>query len=362
MKRKRLKIGIYSPYLDTFGGGEKYILTIADILSRLSQVDILLDSHLASLPLQDVLEKQSIIHNINLRNMQLKVAPMGAGSNFFQRLIYLMKYDWIIYNTDGSLFYSSAKHNLIHFQVPFSLPRQPSFWEKLKRGSWDYQVFNSLFTKEVISRSWRGNGKVIYPPVDTKFFVKTKKSKVIVNVGRFVKVKKQDILIDAFKKFYDHINDDEWRLNLIGSLQDNEYLNYLKKNAEGYPIFFYPNASREEIRKMYGEASLYWHAMGYGENDPKNQEHFGIATAEAMAAGVVPVVINAGGQPEIVSDGENGLLWETMQELIDKSLVLARDNNLLIKLSNQATVDVQKFSRERFETEILSVVYPEEGV
>jgi glycosyltransferase involved in cell wall biosynthesis len=34
-----------------------------------------------------------------------------------------------------------------------------------------------------------------------------------------------------------------------------------------------------------------------------------------MAAGCVPVVVNKGGQPEIVEHGKNGFVWNTLDEL-----------------------------------------------
>ena len=41
-----MKIGIYDPYLDDIGGGEKYMMSIAEVLSLENIVDVLLDRHL----------------------------------------------------------------------------------------------------------------------------------------------------------------------------------------------------------------------------------------------------------------------------------------------------------------------------
>ena len=41
-----MDVGVYTPYLDTFGGGERYILTIAECLARGHSVSILLDEKL----------------------------------------------------------------------------------------------------------------------------------------------------------------------------------------------------------------------------------------------------------------------------------------------------------------------------
>ncbi len=58
-------------------------------------------------------------------------------------------------------------------------------------------------------------------------------------------------------------------------------------------------------------------------------EHFGITTGEAMSAGCVPVVINKGGQPEIVRDGVDGFVWNDSRELKEITLKLITDEYLL---------------------------------
>jgi glycosyltransferase involved in cell wall biosynthesis len=44
-----------------------------------------------------------------------------------------------------------------------------------------------------------------------------------------------------------------------------------------------------------------------------------------MAAGAVPLVFGAAGPAEIVQDGENGLHWNTLDELAVLTVELARD-------------------------------------
>ena len=54
-----MKLGFFSPYLDTFGGGERYMLTIAETLAKSNQVDILLDAHLQTLDIKSIVAKNS---------------------------------------------------------------------------------------------------------------------------------------------------------------------------------------------------------------------------------------------------------------------------------------------------------------
>ena len=79
-------------------------------------------------------------------------------------------------------------------------------------------------------------------------------------------------------------------------------------------------------------------------------EHFGISTVEAMSAGVVPLVFAGGGQLEIVSDGVNGVLWNTPDELIAKTFELIKDKQKYSEMSKAAIIrasdfDVAQFSR-----------------
>jgi glycosyltransferase involved in cell wall biosynthesis len=111
------------------------------------------------------------------------------------------------------------------------------------------------------------------------------------------------------------------------------------------------NVGAAELKRAYERAKIFWHATGYGEDDlrrPDLAEHFGMATAEAMAAGCVPIVINRGGQREIVEHGVNGFLWDTVEELKEYTLRLTHDDRLLTRMSESARRRAQCFSRENF--------------
>src|SRR5260221_2545121 len=106
-KSSLLKIGVYSPYLDTLGGGEKYMLNVAEYLSKFANVDLLLDRHLFSLDIHKVLNKMEEMHEMDLSKLNIVQAPIGPGSFMVSRLRFLRKYDVLISNTDGSVFPTS---------------------------------------------------------------------------------------------------------------------------------------------------------------------------------------------------------------------------------------------------------------
>lgn len=357
-----MKIAIYSPYLDTAGGGEKYMLTIAEILSQDNEVDLLLDHHLQSLDVKNIISKMEQMHGLNLLNTNLVPSPMSPKSSAFEKYLFLKKYDVLICNTDGSIFYSSAKRSFIHFQVPFENTNALGVKGKIKLSSWNQAIYNSQFTKKIIEKSWPITGVVIYPPVSTDLFKQLKKKKQILTVGRFFsfdKLKKHQLMIDTFKEMVVNSNLKGWSLHLAGGMDEGnkEYLEQLKKSAKDFEIYFHPNISLKDLQKIYGESSIYWHAKGFGETDPKTFEHFGITTVEAMAAGCVPVVVNLGGQTEIVEDKISGFLWDTIEEWKEKTIKLAENPKLRLRVSQQAIKRSNIFDKKHFQEKIKKLVY-----
>ncbi len=347
-----LKVGIYSPYLDTVGGGERYMLTIAEVLSKENKVDIFLDSHLQTLELDPIKEKVSKLLGLNLSKVEYIKAPFGKGTSIWERLNFLKKYDLFFYLTDGSIFYSSARTSILHIQSPINVSNS-GIWNKVKQSSWNLVIYNSEFTKKHCEKFWKIKGEVLYPPVNTEIFKPFKKKKQILTVGRFygyLKDKKHELMIKSFKNIVDSKKVNNWSFHLAGGAGegDETYLKELESLSKGYPIYLHPNLEFKKLVGLYGESSIYWHASGYGETDPTKMEHFGITTVESMSSGCVPVVINAGGQIEIVDNEENGFLWNNPQEMENLTVKLINDDSLRGKLSKTAQDKSKKFSKEKF--------------
>ncbi len=75
-----------------------------------------------------------------------------------------------------------------------------------------------------------------------------------------------------------------------------------------------------------------------------------------MASGCVPVVIGKGGQTEIVSHGENGYLWYSLEDLKKYTLLVIKDGALRNSLAHAATISLEKFNRKNFEAQIDKVL------
>jgi glycosyltransferase involved in cell wall biosynthesis len=231
---------------------------------------------------------------------------------------------------------------------------------KVGQGLDTYKLFlaNSAFTSYWTKKYWRKDSKILYPPVDTKSFKPGKKRNIILNVGRFFvggHSKRQDILVATFKKMVDtHKIDNTWELTFVGGIaggkDHSDYVNKIREESRGYPINFYFSASFKILRELYSQARIYWHATGYEANeniDPIKLEHFGITPVEAMAAGVVPLVYEAGGLTETVG-GDTNLTWKSQEELISKTTKIIKNPKLLTKLSREVVGNAKKFSKENF--------------
>ncbi len=216
----------------------------------------------------------------------------------------------------------------------------------------------SQFSKLWIKKYWGLSSDVLYPPVNTNNFRSSpNKKNWIVHVGRFFVTghnKKQLDLIKVFKKLVDDELIHNWELHFVGSVAEggkhHDYFEQCKFSALGYPIYFHLDIPFAELKSILSKSKIYWHATGLDENEntsPILFEHFGITTVEAMASGCVPVVINAGGQKEIVTLGA-GYLWNDREELMKYTHELTENPVLLKKLSVAAAKRAKYFDREMF--------------
>lgn len=337
-----MRIGFYNPYYDGLGGGERYTLTLASHWSQLHDVVLFWDD-------PNIVGLSEKRFGIDLTRVRV-VPNLFKNENIFGKLLGSRKYDLIFFLSDGSIPATLAKHNILHFQVPFaSVLADP--W-KLKQ--YDAVVCNSEFTKNELDAQLGSRAIVIYPPVQ-QVPVKNggTKKKQILSVGRFTgyfQAKKQEVLIEAFIQGYKSGTLKDWELVLAGGLipSDQAYFDTLETLVKGVPVHLLPNITNDELITLYQSSRIYWHAAGYDTSNPVQMEHFGITTAEAMSVGVVPLVFSAGGQLEIVTDGVNGLTWSSPDELLKKTKLLLSDKKKYDELSFAARNRAKDFSDEHF--------------
>ena len=335
-----MNILIYSPYIDTLGGGESYLFNFANCF---------LTQHQVFLVWPDKKSVHQAARRFNLDLDKLIIIP------FLPPRSHLRQFDLVFFVSDGSLPFQPFTNTVVHFQVPFHHVGDRSLVNRFKLASINHIVCNSNFTKKYIDQEFGVNSQVIYPAVNTpsSLISKTSKSNLILSVGRFTQSlhhKNQSALIDAFIKLEHQLPD--WQLVLVGGTEpgSSQIINRLKRQAYGHRIAVKTDISHQALINFYSQAKLYWHATGFGEDlvdYPERAEHFGISIVEAMAHQAVPLVFNAGGPKEIITP-QSGFTWDSIPELQSQTLQLAHHQTLRQKIAKAAQARSQFFNPDKF--------------
>ena len=238
-----MKIGIFDPYLDDLGGGEKYMMKIAQCLAKNHNVSIFWDS-------REDLEELRERFQLNLSNISLIPNIFTKSTGLLKRLWESKKFDAIVLLSDGSIPFLLSKKTFVHIQQP--LPFQKIDTKSRYKISRINKFFcNSYYTKSYIDKPFSINSLVLYPPVEQKPR-KIKKENIILHVGRFRfrnvdadDYKKQGFMIDAFKEM---INKGlrGWKFVLAVSIKepDKNVFNKFRENIKGFPVEFIINKNR----------------------------------------------------------------------------------------------------------------------
>jgi glycosyltransferase involved in cell wall biosynthesis len=132
------------------------------------------------------------------------------------------------------------------------------------------------------------------------------------------------------------------KLHIVGAGSSLSYLKALSVQ-EGIErdVIFWGQADYFSIPKFYRGADICVF--------PSRHEAFGIVILEAMASGKPVVASNGGGIPEIISDGENGVLVkpDDPDALAESILTLLRDGTLRNRLSHNALKTAANYSWDK---------------
>ena len=369
-----MKIGVFACCLRAYGGGEKYVLELAQALAQENEVELLvsedfdpqvfksrLDIDLARYVVKDLRERYPAIGGLWFKRRLVK-------NIFLSRMT--AKYDVIIYQSGQTedlsyIFPSRAKKSVLLIQVPprdinETLSKRLRLFCDPDLQTYDIILAYSEFTRRWIQKRFRRRVEVLYPPIKLPPYTATPKKKIILSVGRFFvgfHNKKQLELIRAFKQLYGESDSLEgWEFHLAGGTYDNvpdrSYKEECETESHGYPVRFHFNAEFDTLVNLYRRSALFWHATGLNEDEYKNPqflEHFGMTTVEAMSMGCVPVVINKGGQKEIVRHGIDGFLWNTIAELNEYTLRLVENRQKLEKFRKEAVEGSGRFHVSKFQ-------------
>ncbi len=273
----------------------------------------------------------------------------------------------------GAALYEKGKKNIAKKMLLKALGYIPLFVLTYPRdlGFLDtYQgiIAISSYTQKWIKEFWKKESMLLFPPVDTHEFVPGQKKDIILTVGRFFPEhhnKKQLEMARAFKGLCQRFPGlmQGYSLYMAGGLSDKkehaDYVAAVREEARGYPVKIIPNAGYRQLKELFSVSRIFWHAAGMGEDEkrhPEKFEHFGITTVEAMAAGCIPVVIDKGGQKEIIRDGTDGFLFRDEGELKSITVDIIKGKYDCQALQASARKRSGMFSSENFAGRLIDIV------
>jgi len=208
---------------------------------------------------------------------------------------------------------------------------------------------NSAWTAELVREAY-GNPKiyVVYPPVNVNELLplEGEREKVVLTVSRLAPEKNLHLIPRIAKAV------PEAKFYLVGAYGPSslEAMFAIKQEVKGVKNFYFEaDVPRKRIIELMSKASVYLH--------PPFAEHFGIAIAEAAAAGLVPVVYrDGGGWTDIVSRIDKGLGYTSVEEAAHIVRSLLNDPGRLKELSARAREVAKDFSYERFKERVGEVI------
>lgn len=314
-----MKIAFVHDYLVQYGGAERVLENLCEIWPHAPIYTLIHDSEKVHHKFDSKRVKTSFLQKVPFTKKNHRIFPpfMMLGIEQFN----LDYYDVVF--SDSSSFAKNiiTGPNTLHvsychtpmryawddcqyYTQEFGFPRWlkrlvPFFmnyirtWDYSATNGVDYFIANSKFVKGRIKKYYGRNSEVINPPVEVDSFscVDTKDvGDYFLMVGRMMKYKKMDIVIEAF-------NELGLPLKIVsrGPEEDN-----LKKIANDN-IEFLGRVSDEELCRIYSKAKGFLFPQ---------EEDFGIVAAEALASGRPVIAFRSGDVVENIKEGESGVFFD----------------------------------------------------
>lgn len=163
---------------------------------------------------------------------------------------------------------------------------------------------------------------------------------IIVSVGRLIKTKHYDRLINIFEK----INNNSWKLIIVGGDADGQHrLDELQKQRDECSLKdnIILAGTQKDVTSYLLKSKIFVFTS--------SEEGFPNAIGEALSAGLPVVSYDCiTGPSEMIEDGQNGYLTEVFDDdTFQKRLeTLMNDEELRSKMGQQAKESIKRFSEE----------------
>lgn len=324
---KPLRALVYTPFDITPGGGERYLLSAAKRLSETHEVVI------ATSVRTSHARVEFACHALGIR-------PFAFTTELLSELnVAADPFDvaFVMGNEIVPTTLPVARLNLFHVQFPYPW-RNVGAYDFTRLSGFDSIVVNSPFTAHWTGERLREAGihdappiEIVAPPVQSIGSGAVRSPLAgrpikLVNIGRFYEgphSKRQDIFLEVIRRLRGRGVEATGSVfgPVVRSDASEQYFNEVAAAAEAMGgVEIVRDASRAELLRTLAEADVYLHCAGFGVDvslAPQDVEHFGIVIVEAIQAGCYPVVVDAGGPPDILQQVGCGAVYKTVEQAAD---------------------------------------------
>jgi len=314
-----MRVGVFCPTLNVYGGAEFVSVAIANALAR-NRCEVVFFTNEAV----NQQEIKKFYGKCLDRSIKVIVKPsivrpkylLDFYQTIFRSYIFKLKCNvWV--DVYSCRIFPWTNISYVHFPFLNHYDYNPKFpYLKSRRiiqvSALPYVIFeknlitakgkliiaNSEYTAKEIKKFYGIKAEVLYPPVpSTNFYnnsenlTKNRRKNLVVTISRFTPTKGLErIPYIASLTHYDV------QFAIIGRLYNKNTLLSLQKLVKKFGLVdrvkFFVDVPRSEIREILESAKVYLHTMV--------GEHFGISIVEAMAMGCIPIVHDSGGPKEFV--------------------------------------------------------------
>ncbi|MFL5753986.1 MAG: glycosyltransferase family 4 protein [Bacteroidia bacterium] len=170
----------------------------------------------------------------------------------------------------------------------------------------------------------------------------------LINIGSFVEKKNQSFLIDVSGKL--KALGISFELHFIGDgpLRERVEMKAVETGLASYVKF---HGTQDYVEEFLGDSDIYVHSALY--------EPFGLVLVEAFASGLPVIALNAGGNSELIREGQNGFLLRGPDpELFAAAICrLFRDKELYSSLSESAKSTASQYDIKLYVDELLKIYF-----
>jgi len=371
-----MKIAVIMEYFKVHGGAEMCAYSLIEALNKkgiipdvYGKVNFINEEKTMKKEIKEIFNKNllfnfhiSIGDRINNSLIKAYIYDYLFAFKFFLLSLFGKKYDFIydftahkipFYTNNGN--YLSYPHFLFEntFKIKKSsilkyLIKNILFMILIKKQKYNFYnnkvkvILNSKYTADCVKKYFKKSVDFIYPPVNIKRFKNNNEIKKdqVISLGRFTEYKRQMEQIEIARHF------PEVKFYLCGSITNQYYFEKLKKEAtKTKNVIICPAIRQDLLTKLMSESLIFLHSM--------HGEHFGIAIAEAIAAGCIPVVHDSGGPREIVPFEE--LRYKTKEEAINIIEKLLRKTELCKNYRKKLQSHIEQFDEKVFQKKMLEI-------